>query len=238
MAKIEPMVFTGRIGPTIHYKMGNGYYVRSMPRKFKQTKATKARATEFGMASTIGSAIRRSLSSVIPDTADRRMHGRLVGAVFAWLQSFNGSTTKRKNAGEMANFQFKEKVREINSRWKPRLQIKNLSAGECQIYIPSFIPSLSVSAPSGTRTVVCKIAMGSVEIKSGRQMGTFNTEFNVEYSDIRMEEQTISVRMPTRKDCLLITGMSLTYMILKNGNLIENSNKAFMPAGIVNAFTL
>ena len=58
--------------------MGDKYYSRSAPRKYTQTKATKARAKVFGKASGIGAQIREGLSSVIPNSSDRKMHGLLV----------------------------------------------------------------------------------------------------------------------------------------------------------------
>jgi len=64
---------TGRIGNTVYYKMGEKYYMRSAPRKYKQTKATKAKATEFGKASSIGRIIRENLSNVIFNADDRKM---------------------------------------------------------------------------------------------------------------------------------------------------------------------
>src|SRR5882757_8182548 len=78
--------FIGRIGNVIHYKMGDKYYSRSLPRKYKQTKGTKAKSAEFGMASTIGRLIRGNLKPVIFDTGDRKMQTRLVSEIYSWLQ--------------------------------------------------------------------------------------------------------------------------------------------------------
>ena len=38
--------FIGRIGNVIHYKMGDKDYTRSVPKKYKQTKGTKAKSIE------------------------------------------------------------------------------------------------------------------------------------------------------------------------------------------------
>ena len=79
--------YIGRIGNVIHYKMGDKFYTRSAPKKFKQTKATKAKSVEFGMASTIGKVIRQALQPIIFETDDRKMHTRLVGRIYSWLQT-------------------------------------------------------------------------------------------------------------------------------------------------------
>ncbi len=66
MASQPPMGLVGRTGDIIHYRMGDKYFTRAAPRKFKQTKATKRRAGEFGRASGLASTIRSILSPVIP----------------------------------------------------------------------------------------------------------------------------------------------------------------------------
>jgi hypothetical protein len=81
------MGMTGRIGNVVHYKMGDKFYTRSLPRKYKQTKATKAKSSEFGMASTIAMLIRQNLGEVIFDPTDRKMQTRLVGEIYTWLQN-------------------------------------------------------------------------------------------------------------------------------------------------------
>ena len=102
MGKVDPMIYRGRIGPVIHYQVGNKYYMRSMPRKFRQTRATKARATEFGQASTIGASIRRILAPVISEEPDLKTRGRLVGVVFNWLQ---GHKLKQENKSDFLGTQ-------------------------------------------------------------------------------------------------------------------------------------
>jgi len=59
------MGYTGRIGNVIHYKMGNKFYSRSAPRKYKKTKGTKVKSSEFGMASIIGKIVGHLISSII-----------------------------------------------------------------------------------------------------------------------------------------------------------------------------
>src|SRR5664279_3542017 len=128
------MGFTGRIGDLIYYKRGDKTFVRKTPRKFKQTKATRARASEFGRASGIGRAIRHQLSAVITNPDDRKMHGRLVSAVFKWLRSINGETPGKINQLHAIDmFEFSEQGRGVLSRWNPILQVSIPSRGLIQI---------------------------------------------------------------------------------------------------------
>jgi hypothetical protein len=95
--------FIGRIGNVIHYKMDGKLYTRSAPRKYKQTKATKAKSREFGMASTIGRVIRENLQFVIFGTNDRKMQTSLVGEIYTWLQ---GARYQPASAETQPNFVF------------------------------------------------------------------------------------------------------------------------------------
>src|SRR4249920_4024396 len=117
MASQPPMGLVGRTGNLIHYRMGDKYFTRAAPKKFKQTKATKRRAGEFGQASGLASSIRSILLPVIPMPKDRKMQGRLVAVVFQWL---SGEST---NVGdsipyEFSQFPFAETKKTVSERWK------------------------------------------------------------------------------------------------------------------------
>src|SRR4051812_232198 len=77
---------TGRIGNTIYYKMGDKYFTRTAPRKYKQTKGTKSKAREFGRASVIGKLIRANFATIIFNPKDRSMQTKLVGQIISWMK--------------------------------------------------------------------------------------------------------------------------------------------------------
>jgi len=233
MAKLTPMGFTGRIGNVIHYRMGEKFYARVAPGKFKQTKATKKRAGEFGRASTIGSAVRGLLYEAIPDPADRKMQGRLVSALFEWIQSFNNQRPGVNHERFIENFSFTGTGSTVCERWKVDLQLKNPSPGLVQIYIPGFVPKESIKAPAGSVSVVCKITIGTLEVSTGKRLKKYFTELVYPFNGKPVEEKTISIELPTPKDCLILAGISLTYQVTKNGHESDYLNKKFMPAGIV-----
>jgi len=235
MAKLPPMGFTGRIDNIIHYQMGDKFYARVAPRKFKQTKATKLRASEFGRASTIGCAIRGLMHEAIPDPGDRKMHGRLVGVLFEWLQDFNNKPSGASRIKIIEDFCFSETNKTVRERWKVDMQLKNPSPGLVQLHIPGFLPKEMISAPAGTVSVVCRIAIGSLDIPTGKALNKSFIELIYDFNGKPFEEQTISIQLPTPKDCLILTGISLTYRVAKNGRESDNRNKYFMPAGIVHA---
>jgi hypothetical protein len=234
MASQAPMGLVGRTGNIIHYRIGDKFYARSAPRKFKQTKATKRRATEFGHASGLACNIRSLLVSVIPEPADKKMQGRLVATVFEWLSGGSARTTI-STPGELGRFSFTGTGKTVRERWRVAIRIKNPTPGQLQIEIPAFVPKQSIAAPSGTLSVRCVIAVGVCDKESGRQYGNFSTLLTYEYNDMPLEKQTIPINLPTPNSSLIVMGVSLEYSIMKDGNLRSNRNKAFMPAGIVDA---
>jgi hypothetical protein len=236
MATQSPMGITGRIGNVIHYQMNGKYYMRSAPRKFKQTKATKKRATEFGKASSIGAAIREQLRSVISNPTDNKMQTRLVSLIFEWLQSgvINGAELSYKMA-LINEFEFIEKGGGIRQRLMLPLQVSNPSPGLVQIEIPAFVPKKSIKAPAQTVSVICNIATGVCDVATGRAKGGSSAQLIFTYDSTPVAAQTISMKLPTPKRSLIVTGVSLEYKILKYGKSRDNENKAFMPAGFVHA---
>ncbi len=236
MATQAPMGFTGRIGNLIHYRIGNKFYVRSAPRKFRQTKATRLRAAEFGRASRIGKAIREQLRPVIPNSGDRKMQTRLVAAVFQWLQSARGQSPEPGHHPVfITGFKFMDKGRSVRERWKAQFNVSHPSSGLVQIRIPSFEPEESFEAPAHTVSVICKISVGACDTEIGYAIGIASTELVFEYNSTTIPAQTISLKLPTPKGSLIATGMSLSYKISKDRYTQDNTNKAFMPAGIVSA---
>jgi len=207
-----------------------------VPAKVRQTKATKARASQFGRAAAFGKAIREQLSSVIPNPKDNKMQTRLVSAVFQWLRSGKGQRAELISNLDLINaFNFSDQAADIQQRWKVALQVNNPSPGLLQIKIPAFLPKRSIVAPAHTISVICTIATAVCDTATGGAMGGSSTELIFTYNATRVAAQTISIKLPTPDGSLIVAGASLVYMISKNGMAKKNINKAFMPAGIVDA---
>jgi hypothetical protein len=236
MGTVDPMFYSGRIGPVIHYRVGDKYITRAMPRKFKQTRATKKRAAEFGRASTIGTSIRGILSPIVPEAPDAKTRGRLVGVVAEFLRNHLRDPGNPYNYYHLTRFRYDIGQSSIRDRWQISLEIFNPSPGQVQVKIPAFVPNQSIKAPVRTKLVVCQISIGSINLKDGMMLNKSKIKLNYDYNDIPVGEQIISVDLPTPKESLVVTAVSLSYGKLTDEGLPRNSNKAFMPAGIINVF--
>ncbi len=237
MASQTPMGLVGRVGELIHYQMGGKYFSRAAPKKFKQTKATKRRAGEFGRASALASSIRAALEPVIPRPKDKKMQGKLVATVFQWLSGVS-TRSNESSPGELEYFSFDETSKSVRERWPVVFKIKKTVSGQLQIEIPAFIPTESIVAPSFTVSVICKIAVGVCDAEFGTPLGKFSTLLNLDYNGKPREKQIIPIDLPATKSSLVVTGASLEYKIMKEGRLKNNLNRAYMPAGIVDAILL
>src|SRR5450432_923690 len=226
---IANMGFTGTIGDLIYYKVGDKTYVRAKPSRVRQTKSTKASAGEFGRASSLGAAIRKVLGKVIPDPADNKMQTRLVSMLFQWLSSGKNSGDHLKNLSCFRSFSFDGTSRKtVRDRWKIALQIRVSAPGMIELIIPEFRPLESIIAPSHTVKILCRIAVGACDMTNNRGTGSFYTELQFQYNDTLVEEQRIAMKLPAAKGSLVVTGISLLYILSKNGDEHYNSNKAYL----------
>ncbi len=225
---------TGKIQNLVFYKRGDKYYARSVPGKVKQTKATKKRATEFGTASRMGKCLRQQLFPVIPFPADNSMQTRLVSALFQWLRSGYDPAQPCDPVPFVNSFQFTERY-SLTERWRVALQVTNPEPDLLELRIPAFAPVKSISAPAGTVFVKCIIAAAACDVKNGIATGGFSTSLEFNYNEEEVPEQMVSLPLPTPAGSLAVTAILLEYYSAKNGQPQKIANKAFMPAGMVNA---
>ena len=226
---------TGRIKNTIFYKTGDKYYVRSVPAKVKQTKATKKRATQFGKASGAGKCLRQQLLSVIPFPADNNMQTRLVSALFQWLKPTPDNLPQPCDpVPYVSTYQFTQGYT-VHERWKVALAVACSFPGTLELKIPAFVPDKSISAPANTVSVKCNISAAGCNVKNSVATGGYSTSLLFDFNDTLVPEQIISLSLPTAAGSMVVTAISLEYNFVKNGHLRKTVNKAFMPAGIVSA---
>jgi hypothetical protein len=229
------MGYTGRIGNVIHYKMGNKFYSRSAPRKYKQTKGTKEKSVEFGMASTIGRVIRENLEAVIPEPADRKMQTRLVGEIFNWLQLARHQPAPVSTQSTLDGFRFSSESHGLSWRWKLKFEVNNPVSGQIHIAIPSFIPESALRTPAGASGVVCRIASVVIDIENKEKIGSAQNEIGYTLDRNEAPAQNIIQELPMPGGSLLVTGMCLEYLVVRQGRLVPTNDKLFRPSEIIYA---
>jgi hypothetical protein len=226
------MGMTGRIGNVVHYKMGDKFYTRSLPRKYKQTKRTKAKSFEFGMASTIAMLIRRNLYSVIFDSEDRKMQTRLVGEIYQWFQNARHQPASKTNQPSLVGFKFSESPG-FSSRWTAKFEVSSPASGQIEIAIPSFIPKSAFLAPPNATAVICKIATVVIDIVNKEKLRSTKNEISYDLDQNRVPAQKIIQELPMPPGSLIITGMCLEYIVDRHHNSVPTNDKLFKPSRII-----
>jgi len=227
--------YIGRIGNVIHYKMGDKFYTRSAPKKFKQTKATKAKSIEFGMASTIGKVIRQALQPIIFETDDRKMHTRLVGRIYSWLQTARHNTASALTQPDLKFFKFTTGNPSLSARWEIVLKKSIPSPGQIQISIPSFIPSSVFRSPKSASSVTCRIASVVIDVEKKEEIGRALDEISYTLDEHKVASRKIIQELPMPPGSLLITGLCVQYFTVRHHQKLPTTDKLYRPSEIIYA---
>jgi hypothetical protein len=228
--------YRGRIGNVIHYEMNGKFYTRSAPKKFTQTDATKARAKEFGKASTIGSVIREEMDSIIFEPANRKMQTKLVKEVFSWLQvARDAGTSDEYQPKSLVGFDFSPESPGLKRRWKMNSPIIHSLPGQLQIIIPTLTPKKSFQAPAHTADVVCKIATVVIDVENKTELYSYTKDLIFPYNDMEVAGQTIIQELPPPNKFLILTGIAIEYLVIEYKNKKGTTDKMYQPSEIVHA---
>jgi len=208
-----------------------------VPDRVKQTKVTKANAKIFGLASTMGSVIRRQMEPIITQPRDLDMQTRLVTFLYQWLLNLKDRKdySKANQARSLVGFQFVEQNHPVLDRWQVGLNVSMPDSGQVQIKIPAFVPSEAIKAPTDIASVVCRIAVSVCDAEQGFGIACDSVKLIFDYNDKPVAAQTISFPLSTPKGSLLLTGISLEYRIAKKGYQHTTRNKNYTPSDIVDA---
>ena len=227
----------GKIGNMIHYRMGNKYYSRSVPKKFTQTKATKEKAVIFGKASSVGAQVRAGLGSVIPNPSDRKMHGRLVRDLFTWLQTQPVNPDQKMGQPQFDPYvSLNSESVNFQNRWLAGVpRVTNPAPGKLEITIPTLIPGKAFRAPEEAEEVICKIASAVTDIKSSILIGQYAKEIVFPLNDQEIAGQIISIELPMPEGSLVMTAMGLVYTQDKYQRKRIITDNAFLPAAIIHS---
>ena len=104
--------------------------------------------------------------------------------------------------------------------------------------IPAFEPKQYISAPRGTVSVVCKIAVAGYHIHKKEGSGFYSTEIQFDFNSQKRAALTIPFLVPTSKGSLVLIAVSLQFMIPGKGGVKVSNAKDAHPAGIISAVYL
>ena len=217
------------------YRLNGQDVVRSLPRPYEQTPATKARSLNFGKATRAAALLRSGLKNVLPFPKDSQIQGRLSGTISKWLGTTPiAERQPEKKIPYLIDFHFNSKS-ELNSLWKSLLQVDLSEQGELVLNIPPFIPSNIIYAPSWAQTIECRIGAVSCNLADGSFGGEFFTSIHFPTKKQEVAAQQIPLSVPVESGNIVLVVVSMVYTIKKKGELLENMDAAFRPGDVIAA---
>ena len=222
----------GKIDNIVFYQRSGIYIARSIPDKVKQSAATKQRSINFGIASSAGKTLRQLLSGSIAYPKDKRMQSRLSGAIAQWLGVNNISEVLPViNIPFTKSFSFNE-ISTIVERFKVPVTFSQPADNMLQVFIPSFVPVVSIAAPVNTVEIEFTITAAVCRLKDATSMGNCSATLTIPYTNETINEQTISFPLKTDSGNIVITAGLMNFK-LSNGQ--TDKRPSFMPSSVIDA---
>lgn len=152
----------GTLGGITFYKTQDGHLARekggveaSRIANDPNFQRTRENGAEFGAAGKAGKLLRTSLRTILQNSADNRMVGRLTSEMVKVIQADLTSQRGQRNVidGEavlLEGFEFNIKGKLGNALYAHYLATIDRVTGVLEVTLASFIPSNMIAAPSGT----------------------------------------------------------------------------------------
>jgi hypothetical protein len=163
------------------------------------------------------------------------MQNRFGGAIMKWLKlEILQQLQPAVNLPFIPGFRLHSKSN-LAERCKVKLAVTKVGGGLLQLHIPSFSPSEKITAPAWTHTIECTIAAASCDLKNKLPNGQVVHAFTIPYNNVVIPAQKIILPLVIPPGSLIVTAVSLIYIVSKKGNQVPTGNIAFMPSDIIAA---
>ena len=237
MAKNPELFFSGRIGPVVMVKRGNKWHGRAHQPNVKQSAPTIVCSGNLGKASTAGKNLRKLLLPVtMPFDKVSSMQVKFMGCINRWLKSNDVLALPATNdIRTFHQFDFNTTKRVINS-WQQQLKVAYPTHEVVQVTIPAFVAVKDIRAPKNTTAIICTIMVACCKLMEDVALSSNEIILTFPYTDIPVPEQRVSVAATSETGALIITGVSVRYLLNNgavNGSVCDK--KVYMPCGVIGA---
>ena len=231
MARVDNFI-SGRVGNVVYYRLGNTQFVRSIAARVKQSKATKLRSLNFGVASAAGRILRAHLQQVLLLPKDRGMQIRFSGAIAKWLQRVKvAEMPAAEQLPFVSDFSFSNEI-DMASRCRIPLLVEQPTANLITIAMDAFIPTRDITAPAGTVAVKFTLGVAGCNLAKAILTGSKNITLHIDYNNDPVPARVISFPVPVLPGSLLVTAASMEYI---TGDGTVCSKPSFMPCSVIDA---
>lgn len=227
---------SGMVGPVVVYMLNGKNIMRARPSRFKQTKATKAAAKQFGLASGISANLRRQIYRSLEGMTQQSMRYRFNKAILEWLRSGRPATNSgMPGFSSLEQFQFNEKI-SLRDRLRAQVSIDWSRAGKIILDIPAMVPNRDIAAPQNTASIQWIIEVARTSLKNQLSVEGIppTAAFNIKYSGKTINSRRIEIPFVLKPGELTIVVVALRYIINNNPGVLNDEK--WMPTGIIGTY--
>lgn len=233
MAKLTPNGFSGSIGQLTYYALNGETIVKEKTKKIKQTAATKASASKFGIASGCSRAIRDGLSPFINSLNNLQMRNRLTSAVYEWVQSKPETSSDSYTPVSVLNGFDLNSESSLRKLFLASIHADWSVPGRVTVSIPAIDPYTHIKAPGNTSFVDIWLGLTNSSIDDPRCDTRRTTMLQIPYLRERIvAPKEIEFNISVLPNSLNVLAMGLRFNVF--GSPV--SNLKWLPVGIVEAW--
>ena len=239
MATIDKKgIIHGRVGRLVYRGFGDGQVLQSVPKKMRQSFATKASGLEFGLASTTANAIRHFFIGA-SHFGDKGMINRLTQTVLKSIRAGDEAETGLRDLHQadlslLEGFEF-NKSSTLAQSTIPLPEVALLDDGGVQLDFPEILAD-NIEFPDDAQDIVIRLIVLAVDFKKNYRICLGIKDIKLSRMAV-LEAITWEVEEKAREGNILLVSLVVRYFAPDGHDQdgISLNNKDLNPAGIIAA---
>ena len=236
---------SGTIGNITFYKSGDGYLAREKggidANRIANDPAfqrTRENGAEFGRAGAAGKVLRTSFRSLLQNTADSRMVGRLTREMMKVIQAdaINERGLRNVIDGEaelLEGFDFNVNGKLGTTLYAPFTGAINRVTGELVVTIPAFVPANMVAAPGGSTHFKIISAGAAINFENETYEVTTSATADLPLNGTATAVINLANSVAANSEHPLFLALGIEFYQQVNGNMYPLKNGAFNALALV-----
>jgi hypothetical protein len=235
----------GTLGGITFYKTQDGHLARekggveaSRIANDPNFQRTRENGAEFGAAGKAGKLLRTALRTILQNSADNRMVGRLTSEMVKVIQADITNPRGQRNVidGEaemLEGFEFNIKGKLGNALYAPYTATIDRTAGTLEVTLAPFVPYTMIAAPSGTTHFKIETAGTEVDFENENFVVQENGSAILPWDTTATAAITLTnaVTANSTKPLFLVLGVEFYQEV--NGQMYPLKNGVYNPLAIV-----
>lgn len=235
MAKITPHGLSGTIGKITYYVQNGQQYGKGVPIRVRQTEATKASASKFGVAAGCARRIRERITQFLTPLNHLTLRNRLTSAVYEWIQ------VKPTDTGEslvpispLIGFDFNEQS-PMRKYMTSKIQVDWSGPGIARITIPAIDPVKDIKAPRYTSSIDLWLSTTNFLINKESSECSRVQMIQIPYREGVIAPKELEFNIKLVPDSINVLSMGLRYNVPVTGAVLPEKSPKWLPATIIDA---